>query len=471
MTPAALARRLRRRLGRGVARNDFISLYNALMSAAADDPGAVAAQAEAICGLLAKQRRPREVVLFAELQARASVGALDLDGAVKALRILMSHQNSDAKLAALDVARAIWGNAEDFGSSDDHAPKVLAAVSGVLSHYGEKEELALVHLGAACVYSKHNATQAAYRSVADGEAIARELRSLSLLAKVFKTGVIVACEEQDFGWAADAADHYFEILEGSADAPEADLLSNVGVAYMNLDRLADAESAFRRALCELPSDSPFRTAVRTNLAACLRKAGDLAAAAAELSEARAEIQPDADPAAHLELDLVSARVEAAAGRTDELAGHLRAAAHQLERALSSVLRLHHRRGLRARYVPRIEGLLRELPDRGSAADVLAPLVATHSSGLADWLAALDWADDILRRPDLPAPVFGGSRLISSAITRSTTMPGNPRTAPPPGICCQSLYEGWVSTGRGPSNAPRWPALWKPAIAGSTTAIA
>jgi hypothetical protein len=73
---------------------------------------------------------------------------------------------------------------------------------------------------------------------------------------------------------------------------------------------------------------------------------------------------------------------------------LHEASQRLDRILTDVLRLHHRRGIRERYITRIEGLLRGLAPMGRATDALLPIVASRGNAMGDWLTILAWASQV-----------------------------------------------------------------------------
>jgi hypothetical protein len=97
-----------------------------------------------------------------------------------------------------------------------------------------------------------------------------------------------------------------------------------------------------------------------------------------------------------------ARLAAATEDETLLAARLGRAAVQLDAMLGEILRLHHRRGLRERYLTPIESLLRTLPVEGPASDVLLPLAATRGNALGDWLAICAWAEEVASHTAVPS---------------------------------------------------------------------
>jgi len=75
---------------------------------------------------------------------------------------------------------------------------------------------------------------------------------------------------------------------------------------------------------------------------------------------------------------------------------------QLDRQLADALRLHYRRGLRERYIVRLEGLLRSLPANGTVVDALLLIVATRSNATGDWMAIMSWAAQLRQESNFPS---------------------------------------------------------------------
>ncbi|TIO04395.1 hypothetical protein [Mesorhizobium sp.] len=402
LTPPAFERRLRRRLSRPISHNNFIELYNALITVADGRPREVSAICQAIVPLFRRRGRDREVLLFLELQARSNLSARDVSAAFEALDEMSDEDQSDAtRKIVLEIAQAVWSDMDSYGSSIDQRPRVLAAVSRIFSRYAENEQLVRIYLEAANLYSRHGATQSAYRCANDAEQLAHQIESLPLLVEAWQTAAAIAAEENDYKWSASAAEQALSGLKELRRAPSAALLSNLAVARMNLDETEVAIEHFCAALKMLPEGAANRAAVLINFAACLRMHGEPEAAAKQLSFARSALGTEEWPDTRLELELVSARVEKELGRPDRITAHLAAASNHLDDLLAPILRLHHRRGARERYIARIEGLCRSLPQQGPVCDILKPLVSVRCNALGDWLSILDWAAAIAKRPDLP----------------------------------------------------------------------
>jgi tetratricopeptide (TPR) repeat protein len=369
----------------------WIDLYNILITRATTDAEEVASIADSIAVDLEARGLAFEAIIFFELVARSSWGAGNFDNCFSGIRKMVELDiDQGSREDILEIVRLIGDEPDSFGSSLDHRPRVYAAVMQVLRHYELEEEIAQLHLRAANTYSRNGASQAAYRSISDAENIANEIESSSLLAEVYGTAVATACEENDHEWAVKTGQRAITVLNSIGELPSSELLSNLGVAYMRLEQYDEAV-AFLRASLSASTDNALSAAIQVNLAACLRSSGDVEAAWETVLKAENIIEKNADPERRLEFSLVAARIAAERQSIAEFVVHLNEAIIQFNLGLKDTLRLHHRRGFRERYISRIEGLLREFPQKGRAADVLPALTIVRANALGDWLSILDWA--------------------------------------------------------------------------------
>ena len=372
LPPTDFARRLRRRLSKPLGRNDFISLFNALLLRAQEYPRGAAAIADAVTPLLAK-RRPKDALVMLELAARAHFMALDPEEAFLRMNAMVKLDAAAARDEVVELALAIKDDIDRFGISIDQRPWIYAKVTTILASYGMIDTIADVHIEAALLYSRHGAIQAAYRSLDDVERIARKTRSVPLLVRLLTTMVAVGCEEGDRPWAIKHGRRALRVYRLIGEQPPVALLSNLGVALMNEDEYGEAVTCFEAALAQRPDPDAMRSVLQTNYASCLRRLGRLDESRAILEDVEQHVGKDVWPDALLELQMSWARLAAATGDAAALADRLGRAATALDSTMEEILRLHHRRGLRERYLQPIEALLRDLPSEGSSADILSAL--------------------------------------------------------------------------------------------------
>lgn len=185
---------------------------------------------------------------------------------------------------------------------------VLRAAAGLLEHYSLWDELCDLKLRSALLYSRHGASQAAYRAIADVESKAHEIGSRLLLARALQAAVVVSLEEGDVDYAVKMGREALAILAELDARLPVDLLANIGTAFMQIGDSVNGENHLRRAMNEAEAGSDISAALMVNLAACLREAGNFADAQSMIAEARRAHDGSQDPEALLELELVAAGI-------------------------------------------------------------------------------------------------------------------------------------------------------------------
>lgn len=378
-----------------------VDLYNTLILKASEEPSRITKLVEIAVEVFDSIGVADEVLLFLELHARCHLANNDIDQAMSIITRITAMNCEIAESVALELVQDIINFADGFGISLDQRPSVLSQVESVLHHYGKREEIADLYIQSAFIYSQHGASQAAYRCANDAEQIAHALQSLPLLARCYNALNTIACEEPDFRWAIGVGEKSLAAYQqAELDAPPA-LLSNLGVAHMNLDELDQATGYFEQALTCNDLSVELESAIRVNLSTCLRRRNQLPQAEAMLAVAESSTTIEGQPEYALELALSAAKLACVNADIPMLNQRLQVASKRLDQILANVLRLHHRRGLRERYITRIEALLHSLPANGPAADALLSVITTHGNAMADWLAILSWAEQIRQKPSFP----------------------------------------------------------------------
>jgi len=373
----------------------IVDVYNALIERALDHPAHVEQLAASAVEAYLGSGLLNEAILYLELQARALLIQHKLKDAVVLVERIADLAGDASESTVLELTDDILASGDSYGVGVDQRPRIMAEVARLLQRYGQEEKVVVLYLDAAKIYSGHGATQPAYRCVHDAEILAHSLRSLELIAKCYATALIVACEEHDYPFGVGAGEKALSAYQELALEPPPELLGNLGVAYMNTGSEEKAIEYCESALASSRCTAGLSVFVRGNLSICLRRCGRLADAEAVLAQAEAAIAPEGQSVEGvLEVCLSGAKLAAANSDAPKLARRLSDAARHLDEVLSNVLRLHHRRGIRTRYICRIEGLLRDLPSTGNATEVLLPMLAVRGNAMGDWLTILSWASKV-----------------------------------------------------------------------------
>ncbi|GAD57121.1 CHAT domain-containing tetratricopeptide repeat protein [Limimaricola cinnabarinus] len=392
LSPEAFESRLRQHLDRTSEFDDAVDLYNELITNCGHNPRHVGNVARAIAALMHRRDMQWERLLFLELTARAKYTAGDVHGAFEALDMLArADDTDDTREVVLEILNAAVEDTGSVASSIDHHPVVLRAAAGLLEHFALWDELGDLKLRSALLYSRHGASQAAYRTIVDVESKAYEVGSRPLLARALQAAVVVSLEEGDADFAVKMGREALAILAELDARLPVELLANLGTAFMRNGDTVNGENYLRRAMNEAEAGSDIGPVLMANLAACLREAGNFVDAQSMIAKARHAHDGNSDPEAILELELVAARICAESGDACAVGPALAAAARALDEVLRDVLRFHHRRGLRERYLPRFDKLMAAMPDEGPACEALEALVACRGNALGDWLALLEWS--------------------------------------------------------------------------------
>ncbi|MGF6755622.1 tetratricopeptide repeat protein [Paraburkholderia sp. GAS42] len=402
LNPRRFVEKLDKKLRQGLTNNDLIGLYNALMVSVPDDPKYYATLSDHIRLFFRRKKLPTQAVLFDELSARAYFSAGDPEKLFACLHAMLDISDSAESITeVLEITKGALDDIDGMGASIDHRPKVMAAATSIYERLDRKRDIALVHIKAAMHYSTYGAGAAAYRSITEAGEIAEELQDIDLLCSVLETMQSTAADLYAHEEAIKIADRAFELFESRDEAPPPSFLSNSAVVRMRIGDYEGASRDLRMALQTCPADSPARYHLTLNLGTCLRNLNDLPRAAEMLTAARELIGDDTGPEALVELGLSSSRLANLMPEFGSSAAFLADAAKGLDSALRPVLRLHHRRGLRERYIPRFETAMRELPSEGDSDALIDVVAALRGNGLGDWLSVLAWKALLNEREDIP----------------------------------------------------------------------
>lgn len=404
-TPDAFGKRLRRHLSKPIAPNELIVLYNRIMNLAREKPIEAGSFADMAVDLFRRRREPDRETLYLELSARCWMQAGELTRAVEATRASLAVTHTKRQIRDLvQLTDDLCDAALSSDRPNELAPKMLAVATAVYAKANQTEKQVNAYLSAVAIFARSGAIQAAYRAASDAEIVARKANSPQLLARVLQQAAIVAFEEQDFEWSAKVGRLALDTYTAQGLPAPTTLRSNTASAMMNTGAHKEALENLEAILPTIaPEDQHVRFQVYVNIAVCRRELGDLPGARTALVQARENVAPHYPPEVRLELELVEARVMSEAADSPAMLATLSNAVTCLDELLASLNRLHYRRGVRERYVPRFELLLRSLPDQGPVDALLAPIAAVHGGLLADWMAVLDWGAAIASDSSLPIP--------------------------------------------------------------------
>lgn len=303
-----------------------------------------------------------------------------------------------ATIAAKAVREHLPGNV-----SADHVPHILKQVIRLHLSAGAPDKAIKVMLVAASLFADFGAFQTAYRTMEDAERLAREHRLLKELSDVLMMLHAISMIEGDLVFAEKVWQSLSDTFKQIEQPIPSQLALNRATALFWNNKLEASKRAFEEVLARPNIPDAVRAGTLPTLSACLRDLGERELSDAYMDEARElmALAEAVDPEHPLELELIATRNAIAAKKFAEASACLQRAVLWLDEAVSLVEKLHYRRGIRERYIPRIENLLVALPRTGHSADVFPIVAGTRSNRLSDWLHFLAWADQL--RGKLPDP--------------------------------------------------------------------
>ncbi|MDH1701901.1 tetratricopeptide repeat protein [Comamonas terrigena] len=380
----------------------IIDVYNTLILCAKDQPDQVVSFAEAAVEVYTNTGQDDETILYLELQVRALLCNQSFQQAYILIERIADIDHDASEKTVLDLAEDILSSKDSYAVSVDQRPHTLAQVGRLIKRYGQQERVAHLYFEAAGLYSSHGAFQTAYRCLHDAEEIVHSLESLALKARYYLELMSVQCEQNDYSLGVKTGEMAISAYDALGEKHPARLVGNMGVAFMNLDDEGKAIDYFKQALASTDCTEYMKITLWGNLSACFRRCGLLSEAEEVLKIAEVALTDDVQNVEGLlEISLSAAKLAIELEDMPLLIKRLHDSSCHLDRILSDVLRLHHRRGIRERYITRIEGLLRALPPSGNATDALLPIISTRGNTMGDWLTILNWASSVRRsRPAL-----------------------------------------------------------------------
>jgi tetratricopeptide (TPR) repeat protein len=347
--------------------------------------------------ILSGAERPWSLAYALNTAVGASCMAGDTERARRYLKQLVDltiEMGTDlaALSAAENVRRLLPGNAKA-----DHVPNILYEVVRLYRHLGKVEKAVASLITAAYLFADFGAFQPAYGALAEAEDLARESEMLQEYAEVLSTAYSICLLEGDHAHAERMWPTLKEAYIVLGTAVPTHLVVNRATLLFQTGDYRAARDAFEEALAGVGAGEKLdeaRSKILINLSACLRELGEPALSDARMADARRLLATfkEVDPEHPLEMELIAAKNAVVKGDLEEAASCLNRAVKSLNAGVGLVEKLHYRRGLRERYVPRVEQLLASVATTGRAADVIPVVAATRANRVSDWLHFLEWTE-------------------------------------------------------------------------------
>lgn len=237
-------------------------------------------------------------------------------------------------------------------------------------------------------YLEFNAMQAAYRAIVEASEIAMENDKLKEFIGLHKLLLTACFHDKDL----DGAIECYEIIKQlSTDVPiDVDVMFNIGTVYLQKNRLDEAIEIFEKIISHDSALIKFNC--QANLAICHRQKNNINKSLSILEKMDSSCIHDVDYV--IEFELIYSKSLILGGKFSEAIVRMTNAVKLIEYKMESVLKLYYRRGLREKYVSRLERLILSIPPEKINTDILYVLSFTRSNQTSDWMNILEWCDGV-----------------------------------------------------------------------------
>lgn len=326
------------------------------------------------------------------------VNSGDITGARLALKRLVDHSiEFDIESAGLSGVENVMGLY--FGDiSYDHIPYFLSETVRFYLHFNLLSEAIASLIKLAIISSDHGAFQSAYRALTEAEELCHHHKLGEELGRVLGALCATSLLEGDNSYSIKTGDMAVDLYTKLEIETPSSLLLNLATAKMQTGEQSDAIKIFEKFLEISDKDSVEKLPILINLSACYRQLGNASKAVELIVEARgilSVVDPDTiNDESLAELELISSANYLMLKNFPDAVKNINSAIKYIDQMLLSVDRLHYRRGLRERYIHRIEALLCLLPENGDVSDVISIIAFTRQNQASDWIHILNWASEI-----------------------------------------------------------------------------
>lgn len=287
----------------------------------------------------------------------------------------------------------------------DEAPYFLTQITDFFNTLGKPKDTIEALCAAASYFADAAAFQSAYRALHDARQIALSHKLVNLQMRILETQGMVALIEGDLSCAEAEFQKCFGIYKAIGETPSVELISNTALIKLRKDEYGAAKDIYTELLNDYEDvlQPSQKNEIKTNLLVCYRELGDINAIEDLLPQIELNIS-QCDLETRIEAWLIMAKTCFSINKLLLGTAHLKEACIEIQCQIDQYQRLHYRRGIRERYVPRIKSMLLSMQASGVAEDVLHALVLCNSNALHDWFSVLEWIELILQSGIVPATV-------------------------------------------------------------------
>lgn len=309
-------------------------------------------------------------------------------------KLKRSIKNNNKKSGLKEVKKIYKYLEHNNQVSDDVIIRLLRLCCNYYDNFDLVEDNIKTLTYLANFYLEFNAMQAAYRAIEEASDLARENNKLKEYIELNKLLLRACFHGEDLNGALEC----YEIIKELSPNTAIDdgVLLNIGVVYLQQNRIDEAIEIFESLIHYYDESIKFNCKV--NLAICYRKKGFSNKSVFILENLDKSKIVDEDYL--IEYELVFAKSLVHSEYYEKAILRMLNAVNLIEHKMTSVIKLYYRRGIRERYVSRLENIILSIPPEEISNNILYIVAFTRSNQTSDWMNLLQWCDTVYKNKDV-----------------------------------------------------------------------
>ena len=276
--------------------------------------------------------------------------------------------------------------------SDEIIIQFLGIVHGFYKYFGYVDDQIQTLKFLSDLYINYNAMQNAYRTIQEAIDLAKDNNDADEFVVLNQLLFRACMADKDLNSAFEISEMLESFTSEYGIALDDEFIINTATMYLQMEKYEKAIDIYLQFL-----DSPDYQILfhcKLNLSICYRNVDQIEDALLLLKEL--ENYTDIDKSYLIEYELVYAKSLIVNNQFVDAIEHIKNGINHIDYLLDSVVKLHLRRGIREKYVGRIEHLLVLIPASQMNDGILYILSFTRSNQMSDWLNILEWCDNIYK---------------------------------------------------------------------------
>lgn len=311
----------------------------------------------------------------------------------EAIKFVVENDHFNYGIDYLDIIEAAFE--QSIVSDDDYFKFAKYIVNFYLSF--NKYGLAIdLMCESAFKFSLVGAYQPAYRLIADAQEIAQENDLIKKTAKILFTQGSICLAEGDYEAAENDFRNALKLIEILDVDKKVMLLLNFATLMIRTERHDEASDLYQKIKNDYKNhiNNITKYTIGINLSICQRELGQITEACKSIENIIESIAMVEDVEAKIEVYLVACKTYIVDNNHKIALKYANIAVNLIDKQLFSISRLHYRRGIREKYVSRINQIIIDTVKYADTDEIIDLLIFSKMNSFSDWLSILDWCQEV-----------------------------------------------------------------------------